>query len=93
MIVGSIGADGFGGSYDEAAGTYRADFDKMREAMGALSQLILEIQGGGDYEGAAALIGEKGTVGPELQANLDLLATLGVPVDVVFEQGASILGL
>ena len=78
---------------DEASGTYRADFDKMQEAMTSLSALILHLQGDGDYEGVSKLMKEKGTIGTELQADLDRLGEAGIPVDIVFEQGAEVLGL
>ena len=76
---------------DEASGKYRVDFDRMENAMVALSQLILTIQGDGDYAAAGALLEEKGTVGTALQAELDRLATLGIPVDIIFEQGMAVL--
>jgi hypothetical protein len=34
-----------------------------------------------------------GQVGPQLQADLDRLAEQSIPVDIVFEQGAEVLGL
>ncbi len=78
-------------SHDESTGKYRVDFDRMEDAMEALSELILTIQGDGDYEAAGALLAEKGLVGPALQSELDRLATLGIPVDIVFEQGMAVL--
>ncbi|HET9948306.1 MAG TPA: hypothetical protein VFQ22_05265, partial [Longimicrobiales bacterium] len=76
---------------DAATGTYRVDFDAMREAMNELSRTILELQGRGDYAGAGRLLAELGTVGPELQADLDRLAEAGIPVDIVYEQGPEVL--
>ena len=76
---------------DDASGTYRIDFDAMREAMNGLSELILTLQGDGDHDGAAALLAEKGVVGATLQAELDRLGSAGIPVDIVFEQGESVL--
>ncbi len=61
--------------------------------MTALSREILTIQGDGDYDRAATLIGEQGVIGGELQGDLDRLATAGIPVDIVFEQGVEVLGL
>ena len=61
--------------------------------MGALSELILTLQGDGDYDGVAALVKEKGVIGAQLQADLDRLSEAGIPVDVVFEQGSEVLGL
>ena len=78
-------------SRDEATGRYRVDFDAMREAVAGLSELILTLQGDGDYEGVAALIEEKGVVPPDLQADLDRLDAAGIPRDIVFEQGVSVL--
>jgi hypothetical protein len=78
-------------SRDESSGTYRVDFEKMQQAMTALSEVILTLQGDGDYEAAAVLVGEKGVIGSELQADLNRLDNLGIPVDVVFEQGMEVL--
>jgi hypothetical protein len=78
---------------DEATGTYRIDFDKMQEAMNALSREILVIQGDGDYEGAVALMEQYGVEGEQLEADLERLDEAGIPVDVVFEQGVDELGL
>ncbi len=74
-------------------GYYSIDFEKMKEAMNALSEDILRLQGDGSYEGAAALIAEKAVIGEELQADLDRLSALGIPVDIVFRQGVEVLGL
>ncbi len=80
-------------SRDEATGTYRVDMDRMREAITALSRLLLTIQGDGDYPGAEQLFAEKGAIGDQLAADLDRLAQAGIPVDIVFEQGVDMLGL
>ena len=60
---------------------------------GGLSELLLTLQGSGDYEGAAKLTNEQGRIGPELQADLDRLQQAGIPVDVEFQQGLAELGL
>lgn len=73
-------------SYDEAAHTYRVDFDRMRSAIGEMAGLILTLQGDGNYEEVGRLLAEQGTTGAVLQADLDRLATAGIPVDIVFEQ-------
>jgi hypothetical protein len=78
-------------TYDEATRRYRVDVERMREAMTDLSRLLLTVQGDGDHEGAGALLAERGVVGPELQAELDRLADADIPVDIVFEQGMSVL--
>lgn len=76
---------------DEETGTYSADYDRMAEAANSLSELILTLQGNGDYEGVAALVEEYGVVGSQLQRDLDRLGTAGIPVDIVFEQGLGAL--
>ncbi len=84
--------DGMGAfTRDPDTGTYRLEFDRAEEAMTALSEKILEFQGNGDYEGVRAFVDELGQVGPQLQADLDRLAEKGVPVDIVYEQGMSVL--
>jgi hypothetical protein len=78
---------------DAERGTYRVDFDRMQEAMASLSELLLTLQGDGDYEGALKLTNEKGVIGDQLQADLDRLTDANIPVDIVFSQGIAELGL
>jgi len=74
-------------------GKYRVDFDQMNNAMEALSRKLLILQGDGDYEGAAELTATKGVIGEQLQADLDRLTQASIPVDITFNQGASVLGI
>lgn len=74
-------------------GTYKVNFDKMKVAIDSLSNLILTLQGNGDYEGVAQLVAKDGKIGPTLQKDLDKLKAAHIPVDVVFEQGTKVLGL
>ena len=76
---------------DEASGAYRVDLRKMGEAVRSLSETILTQQGRGDYEGAGRQLLEQGVVSAQLRADLDRLTELGIPVDIVYEQGASVL--
>jgi hypothetical protein len=78
---------------DDATGTYRVNYEKMKQAMLDLSDLILTIQGDGDYEKAKAMIEEMGFIREGLQADLDRIGQAGIPVDIVFEQGPEVLGL
>lgn len=78
---------------DAATGTYRIDQPKMHQAIIDLSALILKMQGDGDLDGLRAWMKEEGTITPELQKDLDRLKSAHIPVDVVFEQGLSVLGL
>ena len=74
-------------------GKYTIDYDKMNDAMNALSAKILKLQGDGDYEGVAKLVAEETVIREDLASDLARLADLGIPVDVVFEQGTEVLGL
>ncbi len=76
---------------DPASGTYRVDFEQMKQAVTALSEVIITLQGDGDYAAAGELLAEKGHIGEGLEADLDRLATAGIPVDIVFEQGMTVL--
>jgi len=78
---------------DAEKGTYSVDFDRMQDAMSSLSNLLLTLQGDGDYEGALALTNGKGVIGEQLQQDLDRLTLADIPVDIVFSQGMSELGL
>ena len=74
-------------------GTYKVNFDNMEKAMNGLSELILTLQGNGDYEGVKKLTEEKGIIPAQLQKDLDKLKSAGIPDDIVFEQGIDVLGL
>ncbi|HET7274898.1 MAG TPA: hypothetical protein VFI91_06940 [Longimicrobiaceae bacterium] len=76
---------------DEESGRYRVNFERMQEAVNALSEKILRLQGTGDYEGVGAFMQEYGVIGPVLQNDLSRLSSAGIPVDIVFEQGMSVL--
>jgi hypothetical protein len=78
---------------DTERGTYSVDFDRMQDAMASLSELLLTLQGDGDYEGALKLTDEKGVIGNQLQADLDRLTDANIPVDIVFSQGVEELAL
>jgi hypothetical protein len=78
---------------DESTGRYRVDMARMRDAMNALSERILTFQGEGDHAGVGAFVGQYGNIGPALQQDLDRVNAAGIPVDIVFEQGRSVLGL
>ncbi len=78
---------------DEATGTYRVDFEKMKQAMFDLSELVLTVQGDGDYEKAKSMLEEKGFIRDALQSDLDRIGEAGIPRDIVFEQGPEVVGL
>lgn len=80
-------------SRDPETGTYRVNFEKMQEAVNELAEMILTIQGDGDYNAARALIEEKGYIRDELKEDLSRLSQLNIPVDIIFNQGPEVLGL
>lgn len=75
------------------AGTYKVDYDKFAEAMNELSNLIITLQGNGDYNAVVKVQQENAVISAELQKDLDRLSSKGIPVDIVFEQGADVLGV
>ena len=74
-------------------GTYSINFEKMKVASKALTQKILKIQGDGDYEAAKQWIETDGMIPPQLKEDLDKVNSMGIPVDIYFEQGPQVLGL
>jgi peptidase M49-like protein len=80
-------------TYNQENGTYMVNFDEFQQAMNALSERILTLQGDGDYDGVGNLFDEMGIIGPALQHDLDRVSEAGIPRDIVFEQGVSVLGL
>jgi len=77
----------------DASGHYRVDMPKMRAAVDELSGVLLKLQGDGDYAGVEKFARELGVIRPALQADLDRLSSRDIPVDVVFTQGKTVLGL
>lgn len=75
------------------AGYYKVNYPAFANAMNELATLILTLQGNGDKAGVEKLAKEKGIIKPDLQKDLDVLKHKGIPVDVVFEQGAGVLGI
>ncbi len=73
--------------------TYAVDFDKMTTAMNELSAIILKLQGDGNYQGVVDLLATKGGIDEQLAADLNRLNEAGIPVDIYFNQGTSVLGL
>lgn len=74
-------------------GLYLVNMAKMSEAIDALSNLILTLQGNGDYQGVADLVNDKGVIKPTLAADLQRLTEANIPVDITFIQGKKVLGL
>jgi predicted small secreted protein len=77
----------------DSAGLYVIDFERMTNAINSLSNLILTIQGDGDYEKAQAMIQQYSVMDDDLKAALKKIEEKDIPVDIVFEQGTQVLGL
>ncbi|MCP4047982.1 MAG: Zn-dependent hydrolase, partial [Gammaproteobacteria bacterium] len=80
-------------SRDPDKGTYRVNVAEFETAVKNLGKDILILQGNGDYDAVAELVAEYGTVGEQLQADLNRLDALSIPVDIVYQQGKQELGL
>ena len=74
-------------------GTYSVNFDKMKQASKELTQVILKLQGDGNYEAAKAFVDKYSVVGEQLQSDLDRLDKENIPKDIYFKQGPQVLGL
>ena len=74
-------------------GTYHIDYDKAREAMNSWIALILKTQAEGDFEFAQQFSKKHGTVGSNLQKDLDRINKAGIPRDIRFNQGLNVIGL
>ncbi len=77
---------------DSASGKYRVNFPRMQAAVDSMAGLILRYQGDGDYPGVTRFMAERAAIPAGLQRDLDRLASKGIPVDIVFEQGVDVLG-
>jgi hypothetical protein len=78
---------------DPETNRYRVNVEQFEVAVRRLSEMLIKVQGDGIYRVAEALVKNKGVIMPGLQADLDRLAAIGIPVDVVFRQGTGVLGL
>jgi len=76
---------------DADTGTYAVRPDSMTRAVTDLAREILTLQAKGDPEAVEAFLDTYGTMPDQLQADLQRLDTEGVPVDITYEQGPSVL--
>ncbi len=74
-------------------GTYHIDYEKAKEAVDSWIALILKTQAEGNFEFAHQFSKKHGTVGSNLQKDLDRINKAGIPRDIRFRQGLDILGL
>lgn len=78
---------------DAASGYYKINPERMSEAIAQLAHDILVLQGDGDRAGAQKVLREQGVVDAELQKDLDRISEANIPIDIVYEQGPSVLGV
>ena len=82
------------GAFERTAeGRYKVNFEKFEQAMNDLSREILMLQGNGDKAAVEKVQKEMAFIHNDLQSDLDRLSKKGIPVDIIFEQGLSVLGL
>ena len=77
----------------DSEGRYSVNFENMQDAINSLSELIISIQGEGDYKRAAEMVDKYGIMGDGLNKALSKIEEKDIPVDIVFEQGVDVLGL
>jgi len=80
-------------SRDTDTGHYRVNVVEFEKAIKELSTELLELQGNGDYLAVSNFVAQKGSVGEQLQSDLDRLEAANIPVDIVYQQGHAVLGL
>ena len=80
-------------SRDPETGTYRVNVAEFEQAIKDLSRELLVLQGNGNYEAVATFVANRGNVSPQLQADLNQLDAISIPVDIVYQQGKEQLGL
>lgn len=74
-------------------GTYKVNFEEMKNAVTSLVEKILVIQGDGDYSAAQQWVETDGVMTDQLRQDLDRVNATGLPIDIVFKQGKDVLGL
>jgi len=74
-------------------GLYKVNVAEMTAAIDSLSELILTLQGNGDYDGVDKLVAESGVINSHLAEDLTSLESAKIPVDITFKQGKKVLGL
>ena len=76
-----------------AAGTYKVNVEKIGEAMNQWAALLLQFEGNGDYDGAKSYLETNGSIRDLLKTDISRLKSAKIPVDIVYDQGLTVLGL
>ena len=74
-------------------GKYVIDVDKARQAAREWAAIIIKMEGDGDMAAAKAYSDKNGKISAELQKDLDKIRDANIPRDIIYNQGASVLGL
>jgi hypothetical protein len=77
----------------DSQGKYVINVDKAREAARSWAALIIAMEGEGDMAAAKAYSDKNGKIGEELQNDLNAIRDANIPRDIVYKQGAKVLGL
>ncbi|MCF0207612.1 MAG: Zn-dependent hydrolase [Bacteroidales bacterium] len=78
---------------DEQTGKYSVDLAKMQDAVKAFVTKVIVLQGDGNKTEIDNWIKEKSIVTDDLQKDLDKIRDAGIPKDIVYRQGADVLGI
>ena len=76
-----------------ADGKYVINVEKAREAARSWAALIIAMEGEGDMTAAKAYSDQNGKIGEALQKDLDAIRDANIPRDIIYKQGADVLGL
>ncbi len=74
-------------------GKYVIDVEKAREAARGWAAIIIAMEGEGDMAAAKAYSDRNGKISADLQADLDAIRDANIPRDIIYKQGAAVLGL
>ena len=67
--------------------------EKAREAARGWAAIIIAMEGEGDMAAAKAYSEKNGKISADLQKDLDAIRDANIPRDIVYKQGADVLGL
>ncbi|MBS3914941.1 MAG: Zn-dependent hydrolase [Bacteroidetes bacterium] len=77
----------------QSNGTYKVNVDVMKKTIQKLAGELLVLQGNGNNDAVTEYLATKAIVPSALGKDLDKINKSGIPVDLIFEQGKSVLGL
>ena len=76
-----------------ADGKYVINVENARQAAREWAAIIIAMEGEGDMAAAKAYSDKNGKVSADLQKDLDAIRDANIPRDIVYKQGAKVLGL